>query len=684
SATLYSSYERPEARTAALLLLIVAVLGLLYLLVVFTVDRDLAFIFVRLRFGVITASYLTFFVFALQYTGSNWLTARKSGLILIVPLLIQIVLWTYPDGFFAEWTLVRSNGYSRERITFSIGYYFHWIYSLLFYFSGVAMLVNYAAKVDSERRKLITLLVIGIIVSLVTGSTTFAIGPAPGFRVTPLGASVCGLCIAWAVNRQRVFRLLPVAYDVIFQSMRDAVLVLDNFGLVSEMNQAAHAIWGAAADQFTGQPVGQLLPDVVPLLSDPPADQSGIELKIVRTDKTVYYHATAHPLAHRMQRSGWLVILRNITGRKSADEELRRAYQRYDELVRNVPAMVYIFRMRSDGSFVFDFVSDRCQEMNGYLPAELYQNADLALLQIMPEHRAEHLARIRQSAARLTPFRSEVLKNIDGKLCWRQYFSTPQRADDGCVVWHGIELDITDRKEAENKALELMLERERSEILLRFIRDASHEFRTPLTNIKTSLYLIERQDDAEKRRYKFSRIEQDVDRITELVNDLQTMARLDSHYAYTATRFDLLHTLQQICSPVRLKAETKNISFECIFPDQALIVSGDENDLQRALWEVIENAIRFSPEGGVAKIEMVQTGTKVNISIQDTGPGMDEETQRHIFERFYRKDEAHTTVGFGLGLPIAKKVIETHGGTILVESAPGAGATFKITLPLAE
>jgi signal transduction histidine kinase len=114
------------------------------------------------------------------------------------------------------------------------------------------------------------------------------------------------------------------------------------------------------------------------------------------------------------------------------------------------------------------------------------------------------------------------------------------------------------------------------------------------------------------------------------------------------------------------------------------LVEGNAADLHLALGNIVDNAIRFTSSGGNIQIQTGRHAEGIFIAIVDSGVGIDADVLPHIFERFYRADQAHTTRGFGLGLPIAQRIIEGHGGRIEVESVVNEGTTVKVILPIKE
>ena len=129
--------------------------------------------------------------------------------------------------------------------------------------------------------------------------------------------------------------------------------------------------------------------------------------------------------------------------------------------------------------------------------------------------------------------------------------------------------------------------------------------------------------------------------------------------------------------------KNKKHKFKLKFPPKFLVVRGDEQRLRQVLDNLISNAIKYSPEGGVIEVGGMNDGASVTVYVRDQGVGLSEQDQERVFERFYRVDSAlsRKTQGTGLGLFLARAIVEAHGGKMRVESEPGHGSTFYFTLP---
>lgn len=248
----------------------------------------------------------------------------------------------------------------------------------------------------------------------------------------------------------------------------------------------------------------------------------------------------------------------------------------------------------------------------------------------------------------------------------------------------GILMDVTDRKNAEKQALELALVREREENLREFISTISHDLKTPLSVINTSLYLLERITDPEHHKDKIQTIKAQAQLLEKYIQDILTISRLD-HIPHMAHQpVSLNQSLSQIIRRLHPSIEQKNITTTLDLDDNLAAVFGDENEINRALVNLIENAMNYTPPNGSITIQTLLEGDSVVAAITDTGIGISEDDLPHIFERFYRASAAQEFAerGTGLGLAIVKRIVELHHGTIDVQSKPGQGTSFRIRFPL--
>lgn len=220
-----------------------------------------------------------------------------------------------------------------------------------------------------------------------------------------------------------------------------------------------------------------------------------------------------------------------------------------------------------------------------------------------------------------------------------------------------------------------------------FVADASHELRTPLSVMLSSINAMEMTMDLEKEDYSHKllfNMKNEVKRMTGFVGDLLTLARSDSGTVeYIMKRFDFRPLAEDAVKSVRSLAESKQINLHFDAPE-TIIINGDSQRLTQLLYILLDNAVKYTPNGGEAYLTLSQKGKELQIMLKDSGIGINPEDHHRIFERFYRVDKARTRQegGHGLGLAIAKWIVESHKGTIQVSSEAGKGSTFLIRIPL--
>lgn len=220
-----------------------------------------------------------------------------------------------------------------------------------------------------------------------------------------------------------------------------------------------------------------------------------------------------------------------------------------------------------------------------------------------------------------------------------------------------------------------------------FVADASHELRTPLSVMLSSINAMEMTNDKEEddflRKLIFN-MKNEVKRMTKLVEDLLTLARSDSGTIELLNKtFDFRPRAEKVIQSVEPLAVSKQIHLHLHAPE-TLIAHGDPERLTQLLYILLDNAIKYTPNGGEVKLFLSAEGNELNIKVQDSGIGIKPEDQDRIFDRFYRSDKSRSRQmsGHGLGLAIAKWIVEAHGGTIQVSSELGKGSTFTLRIPL--
>ena len=222
-----------------------------------------------------------------------------------------------------------------------------------------------------------------------------------------------------------------------------------------------------------------------------------------------------------------------------------------------------------------------------------------------------------------------------------------------------------------------------SETQQRFVADASHELRAPLTVIRGNLEFLRRRPDVPsvERAEALSDAEREATRMTHLVSELLTLARGDAGMPIQHDPVELEVVLLEVFHEAQNLVRGQSLKLGHI---ESARVAGDEDRLKQLLLILLDNALRYTPAGGTVTLTLAQSGEGAEIRVCDSGVGIPEVHLPHVFERFYRVDGARgrDSGGSGLGLPIAKWIVEGHGGQIWLESRVGAGTMAVVRLPL--
>ena len=215
-----------------------------------------------------------------------------------------------------------------------------------------------------------------------------------------------------------------------------------------------------------------------------------------------------------------------------------------------------------------------------------------------------------------------------------------------------------------------------------FVSNVSHELKTPLAIIKNYATMLRCDDLSQSTRTEYmDTINEAADKLTNLVSNILKLNKLENQeIAAEPVRFDLSRQLSECVLGFESLIEQKNITLSAELEDKAIVMA-DENMLEIVWNNLLSNAVKFTNHGGSISVTQTSDKEAVIVSVADTGCGMDGQTIKHIFDKFYQADASHSGEGNGLGLALAYRVVEKMNGTFTVASEPGNGSTFTVRLP---
>ena len=214
-----------------------------------------------------------------------------------------------------------------------------------------------------------------------------------------------------------------------------------------------------------------------------------------------------------------------------------------------------------------------------------------------------------------------------------------------------------------------------------FIADAAHELHTPLTALRTNLELAGDEADPARREGFHTSAQAQVARLEAVINGLLDLSRLEARPAPAYEPFDLRSLAQAVGEVYASRTEQAGQQFTLTLPAEAVMVTGSQAQIRRALENLLDNALKFTPSGGSVSLRLDQSPGQARLTVDDTGIGIPSEDLPHLFERFHRGRNASAYAGSGLGLAIVKAILDAHAGEVHAENT-ASGAAFTLCLPL--
>ena len=214
-----------------------------------------------------------------------------------------------------------------------------------------------------------------------------------------------------------------------------------------------------------------------------------------------------------------------------------------------------------------------------------------------------------------------------------------------------------------------------------FVSNVSHEFKTPINAIEGYATLLQGDESLSPEMAQYvEKILFNTKRLSGLVGNILLLSKVDNQVIQSrCSTFRLDEQIRQSVVLLEPKWEEKDIEFDVDL--ERVEYTGDESMLMHVWNNIIGNAIKFNPEGGYVGIKMKQRDGEITVTVEDSGPGVDEEAKKHIFDRFYQADSSHKEEGNGLGLALVKRIVDANKGRVSVENRLGGGCRFTVVLP---
>jgi PAS domain S-box-containing protein len=574
-ALLARRYRSPGAGAFIALMLGAGWWALAYAFSLLDISQVAKFFWFRIRaVGFLTVPSAWLVLALLQSGKRQWVTRRNVALLAIEPLLTLMLIWTseWHTTYWKRVDFAQMGDFSVVDVTPSILYYVHLLYSYLLMTLGTLLFLRLAFRSARLYRRQSLVLVIGVLGPLIGDVlSSFELLPIlPWLDLTPFFFVLTGLTMSWALFRLQLLDLVPVARDAIFRSMSDGVVVLDADSRIVDLNPVAEGILDYPASEAIGKPAQQVLsrwPDLVERYGRIAETHTEIAVGVGVVRR--FFDLRISPLRDwRRRLTGRLIVLRDITTRKSIEEELQKA-----------------------------------------------------------------------------------------------------------------KVAAETANQAKNE----------------FITLVAHELRSPMSAIRGSASLLAEQEvgpiTGEQAEF-LDIIESNISRMATLVSDLNDISLIEAGRLHLLmSRVSLSEIVNEVVRSNRVQIKRKSLKLHLDISPDLPPVWGDRHRLEQVLTNIVVNAWKFTPEGGEITIcakcdsdgpDDQEKTEVVHVSVADTGLGIGPRDQAKIFQKYFRAGtkEAREIPGTGLGLSLAKDIVEMQGGKIWFESEYREGTTFHFTVPL--
>lgn len=484
-------------------------------------------------------------------------------------------------------------------------------------------------------------------------------------------------------------------FRAIFNESAHYIGVLDAKGKIQEFNDHAMEKFGLETRHTIGKSLHEFdnwahskkskntIQDVIEKAIQGEASRYEIQARD-KDNQTIYLDFSVKPIVDIGGITQMIITeSRDITEQRLAETKRREFEQRYETLFYNTTDAVFIFDMEG-------LITDVNQQAEKMLQTSREEIVGHTVFEFVADEETQMSATIlagMRGGNQVSSVNERLMRRATGEVFYSETLGLLVTDVHGKPLYvQSTVRDISERKRAEAERFKTALESERTQLLAHFIENASHHFRTPITNMKARMYLLPRVlDNPAKRDEQIDVLNQNLQRLQNILNDLLMILRLqkdDSEYTLDKIPVNLL--LSEVRQNFEGRAEYNHHNWTWQLDSQNSLLFGNKGLLAQALVNIIENAIIYTPQGKKITIYNYNRDNYVVFDIIDGGRGISEDEMPHIFEDFFRGQEAmqEDSSSSGLGLTIVRMIVNRYQGKIFVASPEKGGAHFQIILPV--
>jgi len=659
-------------------------------------------------FGAVTTPVL-YLVFVLRFTGKDKFMTFYRILILFLIPAITLLLAITNEHHYLVWS-----GYSAIFPGTNLMEYFHGIWfwigymaynNLILLIATVYLFRFIAGQPGTFRSQGVVVFFAGLCPWIASALYLTGINPVPGLDITPFSIILSATFLAYAILYIRFLDLLPVAREMLVETLSDGILALDGQNRIQDINQAALSFLGISLKNVTGIHAMATHAAVTSLLDAALSHEPVDQIEVQKGSVSCTYSITKQKI--RNQSDSRLVVIRDITGQVAREREIRAGEERYHTMFTmfrlmadNMPDMLWAKDL--DKKFIF---TNKAICENLLHAADTDEPTGKTDLFFALRERSKHDGQPEwhtfgemcqdsdQSVIESGKAESfDEFGNVNGRFLYLDARKAPIVDENGIMIGVvGSARDVTKQKKTEADLIAAKEKAEQSDRLKSaFLANMSHEIRTPMNAITGFARLLIDPGISEEERHRFANIIQTrSDDLMRIINDILEISRIESGNAtIEKDNMNITGLLRELETVTKQKMERLNkshISLSCEFPPQAspLFITSDQFIIKQVYTNLIDNALKFTESGSIRFGYHPPENGMLTCFVTDTGIGISPGNHRLIFEHFRQADghNIHLYGGTGLGLSICKGSLELLGGEIRVNSTPGGGSTFYFTIP---